>query len=90
MTETILSFVLVEHMWYATLGEPERGVLYPRMMTPHRRPYATQDGHLCVIAHTDEQWRRLFAAIGRPELIEDPRSPRSKPGRSMWTPPMAC
>jgi crotonobetainyl-CoA:carnitine CoA-transferase CaiB-like acyl-CoA transferase len=73
MMETILSFVLVEHMWYATLGEPERGVLYPRMMTPHRRPYATQDGHLCVIAHTDEQWRRLFAAIGRPELVEDPR-----------------
>jgi len=73
MMETMLNFLLVEHLWYGTLGEGERGMGYPRMMTPYRRPYATKDGFLCVIAVTDAQWRTIFAAIGRPELIDDPR-----------------
>jgi crotonobetainyl-CoA:carnitine CoA-transferase CaiB-like acyl-CoA transferase len=73
MLETALAYILPEHMWSATLGEPQRGVGYPRMLTPHRRPYATADGHLCVIAVSDENWRRLFAVIGRPELTDDPR-----------------
>jgi crotonobetainyl-CoA:carnitine CoA-transferase CaiB-like acyl-CoA transferase len=73
MLETMLAFNLVEHLWGATLRMPELGLGYPRMLSPHRRPYATRDGHICVIAVTDEQWRRLFAAIGRPTLIEDER-----------------
>ncbi len=73
MLETMLGFLLVEHLWGATLREPELGLGYPRMQTPHRRPYPTKDGHVCVICVTDEQWRRVFAAIGEPELIEDPR-----------------
>ena len=73
MMETMLNFLLVEHLWGATIGQPELGLGYPRMLTPHRRPYATRDGHICVICHSDEQWRRVFGAIGRAELIDDPR-----------------
>jgi crotonobetainyl-CoA:carnitine CoA-transferase CaiB-like acyl-CoA transferase len=73
MLETTLSFLLVEHLWWATLGEPERGVGYPRMLTPHRRPYPTKDGFISVIASSDAQYARLLAALGRPELIDDPR-----------------
>jgi crotonobetainyl-CoA:carnitine CoA-transferase CaiB-like acyl-CoA transferase len=73
MMETILSFTLVEHMWAATLGEPEKGLGYPRMLTPHRRPYATKDGFISMLAHSDAQWAKLFDAIGRPELKDDPR-----------------
>jgi crotonobetainyl-CoA:carnitine CoA-transferase CaiB-like acyl-CoA transferase len=73
MLETTLSFLLVEHLWGATLGEPERGIGYPRMLTPHRRPYPTRDGFISVIASSDGQYARLFAAIGRPELAGDPR-----------------
>jgi crotonobetainyl-CoA:carnitine CoA-transferase CaiB-like acyl-CoA transferase len=73
MMETILSFTLVEHLWFGTFGEPEKGLGYPRMLTPHRRPYATSDGFISVIAHSDAQWRKLFAAIGAPHLIDDPR-----------------
>ena len=43
------------------------------MLTPHRRPYATQDGFIGVIAVSDAHWRRLFEAMGRAALIEDPR-----------------
>jgi crotonobetainyl-CoA:carnitine CoA-transferase CaiB-like acyl-CoA transferase len=73
MLETMVSFLLAEHLWGAVLGEPERGVGYPRMLTPHRRPYPTSNGHVCVICVTDVHWSRLLAAIGRPELIADAR-----------------
>jgi crotonobetainyl-CoA:carnitine CoA-transferase CaiB-like acyl-CoA transferase len=73
MMETILSFMLVEHLWHGTLGEPERGLGYPRMLTPHRRPYATKDGYISVIAHSNAQWGKLFEAMGVAELIDDPR-----------------
>ena len=43
------------------------------MLTPHRRPYATADGHICLLATTDRQWRNLFAAVGHPERADDPR-----------------
>ncbi|MEO9191772.1 MAG: CoA transferase, partial [Acetobacteraceae bacterium] len=73
MLETMLNFLLVEHLWGATINQPELGLGYPRMRTPHRRPYATKDGYISVICVSDEQWRRTFAAIGRPALIEDSR-----------------
>lgn len=72
MMETILSFMLVEHMWHGTLGEPEKGLGYPRMKTPHRRPYPTKNGYISVIAHSDAQWAKLFEAMGVAQLIEDP------------------
>ncbi|HET6195727.1 MAG TPA: CoA transferase [Acetobacteraceae bacterium] len=73
MLETMLSFLLVEHMWGAVFDQPQHGLGYPRMLTPHRRPYATQDGYISVIAVSDAHWSRLFAAMGRASLIEDPR-----------------
>lgn len=73
MMETILSFMLVEHLWFGTLGEPEKGLGYPRMLTPHRRPYQTKDGFISVIAHSDAQWNKLFEAMGVPEYINDQR-----------------
>ena len=43
------------------------------MLTPHRRPYATKDGFISVIAVSDAHWGRLFAAMGCASLIDDPR-----------------
>lgn len=73
MLETALAFLLIEHMQWATLGEPECGVGYPRMLTPHRRPYPTKDGYISVIASSDAQYERLLRVLGQPELIDDPR-----------------
>jgi crotonobetainyl-CoA:carnitine CoA-transferase CaiB-like acyl-CoA transferase len=73
MLEAMIAFNLVDHFWYGALAEPEKGLGYPRMLTPHRRPFPTADGHICILATTDAQWRRLFAAIDRPELTEDER-----------------
>jgi crotonobetainyl-CoA:carnitine CoA-transferase CaiB-like acyl-CoA transferase len=73
MMETMAAFNLVDHLWHGVFGEPEKGLGYPRMLTPYRRPYATKDGHVCLLATTDRQWRNLFAAIDCPELADDPR-----------------
>jgi crotonobetainyl-CoA:carnitine CoA-transferase CaiB-like acyl-CoA transferase len=74
MFETILSFNYLEHLWGAAFDPPlPPGIGYVRLLTPHRRPYATQDGHICVLAVNDDQWRRIFPALGRPELVDDPR-----------------
>jgi crotonobetainyl-CoA:carnitine CoA-transferase CaiB-like acyl-CoA transferase len=73
MMETMAAFNLVDHLWHGVFGEPEKGLGYPRMLTPYRRPYATRDGHVCLLATTDRQWRNLFAAMDCPELADDPR-----------------
>jgi crotonobetainyl-CoA:carnitine CoA-transferase CaiB-like acyl-CoA transferase len=73
MFDTMAAFNLVDHLWHGVFGEPEKGLGYPRMLTPHRRPYATTDGHLCLLATTDRQWRNLFGVLGSPELADDPR-----------------
>jgi crotonobetainyl-CoA:carnitine CoA-transferase CaiB-like acyl-CoA transferase len=73
MMETILSFMLVEHMMSGVLNEPDKGLGYPRMLTPHRRPYQTKDGFISVIAHSNAQWNKLFDAMGVPHYKDDPR-----------------
>lgn len=73
MLETMLSFLLVEHLWGMVTNQPELGLGYPRMLTPHRRPYATKDGYISVIAVNDTHWGRLFEAMGRGALIRDLR-----------------
>lgn len=72
MMDSMAAFNLIEHLWGATIGEPGQGLGYTRLMSPYRRPYATRDGFVCVMAVTDEQWQRLFAAIGRDDLIGHP------------------
>ena len=42
------------------------------MIVPYQA-FAAADGHLMVAAGNDNLFRRLAAAIGRPELAEDPR-----------------
>jgi len=77
MFESVLAFNMLDHMWTAALdgGPPgeEAKIGYPRMFTPHRRPFPTKDGHICLLATTDVQWQRLFREFDHPELAKDPR-----------------
>ncbi|MBB3664550.1 crotonobetainyl-CoA:carnitine CoA-transferase CaiB-like acyl-CoA transferase [Prauserella sediminis] len=73
MFEGMASFMLLDRQggW---LSDPPTGPTgYPRTDSPHRRPYATQDGHLAVMMYADKHWTAFFDLIGRPELAEDPR-----------------
>jgi formyl-CoA transferase len=70
----MLQFNLFEHLWEGALGSNDgTGLGYPRMFSPHRRPYATKDGHICLLAVNNEQWRRLLCAIDKTHVLDDPR-----------------
>ena len=73
MFETMTAFNLTEHLYGMSFEPPEGPVGYPRVLAPWRRPYRTSDGHVCMLAYTDGQWRRFWTAVDKPELIEDAR-----------------
>jgi crotonobetainyl-CoA:carnitine CoA-transferase CaiB-like acyl-CoA transferase len=73
MFESMTGFNMVDHL-YGKHFEPPRGPCgYPRTLARWRRPYASADGHVCMMPYTDAHWRRFFVEAGRPELADDPR-----------------
>lgn len=74
MFETMVSFVLGDHMGGLTYDPPLDHGGYARQLSEDRRPYQTKDGHICALIYNDGHWRRFFRAIGRPDMPEaDPR-----------------
>ena len=74
MFESVVQFVLGDHMGGETFDPPLGPPGYARLLAEHRRPYATKDGHVCVLIYNDKQWKSFFAAIGDPEKLQrDPR-----------------
>ena len=70
MFDAVLAFNLVEHLSRAAIpGEPAG---YGRVLTSHRGPHRTVDGYIAMLPYTDKQWRALFTAVGREELLEEP------------------
>ncbi len=74
MFETMVSFVMGDHMGGLTYDPPLDGGGYARQLSPDRRPYQTKDGYICALVYNDGHWRRFFAAIGKPDMFDtDPR-----------------
>jgi crotonobetainyl-CoA:carnitine CoA-transferase CaiB-like acyl-CoA transferase len=74
MFEVFTQFVLGDHLGGLTFDPPAGDPHYARLMTPHRRPYATADGYLCVLIYNDKQWQSFFRLIGEEERFSaDPR-----------------
>jgi len=73
MFESLSQFVLGDHMGGRTFEPPIGGAGYARLIAPHRRPYGTRDGYLCVLIYNDKHWRNFFEAIDRKDLESDPR-----------------
>ena len=73
MFETMVSFMLPEHLMGLTFSPPLGPAGYDRLLSPFRRPYKTKDGYLAVLPYTTAQWQRFFELAGRPELATDPR-----------------
>lgn len=73
MFETMVAFVMPEHVAGRTFEPALGGAGYSRVVNPERRPYATKDGYLCVLPYTTPQWLRFFKLIGRDDLANDPK-----------------
>jgi len=74
MFETMVGFVLGDHLGGLTFEPPlDRGG-YPRQLSSERRPYRTADGYVCPMVYNDKQWTNFLAAVGLSDLPErDPR-----------------
>ena len=73
MYETMVAFLLPEHMAGRHFDPPEGPAGYARVLAPDRGPYRTSDGFISVLAYTTAQWTKLFDLIGRPDMAADPR-----------------
>ena len=73
MFESMVAFVMPEHMAGRSFEPPEGTAGYARVINPNRRPFRTRDGLMCILPYTTSQWTRFFRLIGRPELTEDER-----------------
>lgn len=74
MYESMVSWVMVEHLWGQTFVPPIGKAGYVRLMAEHRKPYRCKDGlYLAVLPYWDAHWRTFCEFSGHPELAEDPR-----------------
>ncbi|WP_423457714.1 CaiB/BaiF CoA transferase family protein [Ottowia sp. VDI28] len=74
MFETMVSFVLSDHLGGRSFEPPLDGGGYARLLSRSRRPYPTLDGFVCALIYTDKQWRSFLRLLGREsEMDTDPR-----------------
>ncbi|MCC6534432.1 MAG: CoA transferase [Burkholderiales bacterium] len=92
MFETMAEFVLSEHLWSHNFEPPVDSGSTIRLFD--RRPYATADGYICVMASSDGQWRAFCDVIGRPELKTEERfavrARRSRNAKEVYAITEAC
>ena len=73
MFEEMAEFVLIDHLGGLTYDPPLDHGGYARLLSRYRRPYKTSDGHICALIYNDKQWKSFFEAIGKTELLQQPR-----------------
>lgn len=67
MFETMINFVMSDHLGGLSFEPPIGKGGYGRQLSPHRKPYQTKDGYIGVLFYTDAHWQRFFSAIGQAE-----------------------
>jgi crotonobetainyl-CoA:carnitine CoA-transferase CaiB-like acyl-CoA transferase len=74
MFETMVQYVLSDHLSGETFVPAKGPSGYPRLLVKERRPYQTVDGYLCVLIYNDKQWASFLALIGHADwFTQDPR-----------------
>lgn len=73
MFETMVNFVMAEHLWGMCFEPPIGAPGYTRLMSHHRKPYRTLDGYIAILPYLDAHWERFCRLTGRTDLLEDPR-----------------
>jgi crotonobetainyl-CoA:carnitine CoA-transferase CaiB-like acyl-CoA transferase len=73
MFETLVSFVMVEHLFGETFKPALDTAGYKRVLNKERRPYKSKDGYFALLPYTDGHWKEFCALVGREDLGGDPR-----------------
>jgi crotonobetainyl-CoA:carnitine CoA-transferase CaiB-like acyl-CoA transferase len=69
MFESMVAFLLVEHLAGRSFSPPLGEAGYERLLAPNRRPYRTRDGYVAIMPYTTLQWTRFLECIGRDDLL---------------------
>jgi crotonobetainyl-CoA:carnitine CoA-transferase CaiB-like acyl-CoA transferase len=70
MFETLVAFILCEHLGGLSFEPPPAKAGYPRIMAGGRKPVPTKDGWAVILPYTADHWVEFFNAAGRADLIE--------------------
>jgi crotonobetainyl-CoA:carnitine CoA-transferase CaiB-like acyl-CoA transferase len=73
MFETMAAFVLQEHLAQNSFNPPVGTAGDKRLLNAHNKPLRTADGWISVTINTDPQVRSFLKAVGKDNLLDDPR-----------------
>ena len=73
MFETMVSFIMAEHLWGYTFEPPLGEPGYTRLMSHHRKPYKTKDGFIAILPYLDSHWEIFGKLSNRLDLLNDER-----------------
>jgi crotonobetainyl-CoA:carnitine CoA-transferase CaiB-like acyl-CoA transferase len=73
MFETLVSFVMVEHLYGETFRPAIDTTGYKRVLNKERRPYPSKDGFFALLPYNDSNWKEFCELVGRPDLHADQR-----------------
>lgn len=70
MLETMVQFVLGDHMAGHAYQPPIDSMGYRRLKATTRGPYPTKDGHLCIVLYSNAHWTAFSDYVGDAGLLE--------------------
>ncbi|PKB14798.1 crotonobetainyl-CoA:carnitine CoA-transferase CaiB-like acyl-CoA transferase [Novosphingobium kunmingense] len=73
MFEAFSHFMLSEHLGGRSFTPALGPAGYARQLDPDRQPFPTSDGHISIVAYTDDAWSRIFALLDEPDFLAEPR-----------------
>ena len=73
MYESMVHFVMAEHLWGMTFEPPIGTPGYKRLMSYRRKPYKTKDGYIAILPYLDSHWEKFCRLSGRDDLLDDSR-----------------
>ncbi len=71
MFETLVSFMMTEHLAGQTFVDAGLPGGYTRLLTGGRKPLKTQDGYVAILPYTAKHWTKFFEATGRGDLAAE-------------------
>ena len=71
MLETMVAFVLTEHLGGLTFDPAPAPPGYARLLEGGRKPAPTKDGFIAMLPYSAGHWRAFFNAAGHPEIGEE-------------------
>ena len=80
MLETFTGFMLAEHLWGHTYDPPTGKIGSTTALTPHRKPYKTQDGFIAILPAAREQSTKFLELGGIPDAYNSERFLSAPPG----------